>query len=485
MPTYGADLDGDQDMDVFGANYSQVAWWENDGKENFTRHIITDESGAKGLYGVDLDSDNDTDIVGVSYWESEPLYWWENDGTGNFTQRLIDENVKWAFSVFAIDLDDDGDVDVLGASMDSSDVNWWENNGKEFFTKHVVDEYFEAATSIYAVDVDDDNDIDIVAGAWEGGAAWYENDGNENFTRHNLSGNVYVNSIFATDLDTDGDIDVLAALVGDKLVPDDLAWWENDGGESFTKHTIDASAEAVYASDSDGDDDLDVLTAGGAITWWEQVGYELVFLPLALSVDEPPSSAPVLDAIAYSDGDGKYTVSWSTVERASSYTLEENGDASFSSPRVAYSGTEPSETISGKGLGTYYYRVRASGGLGSSDWSNTESVDVNVAPTPVPGPDEGDWSGSNINFTVSGDYVYDLTIDYTVTCPTGIMLKTKTFDEFAPISNDTFEFDADEDPTVEGEFTSNSHARGTWSSSFFIFDIGTCEGSGNWSADGP
>ena len=41
LHAYGADLDGDEDIDVFGANYGQVAWWENDGKENFTRHIIS------------------------------------------------------------------------------------------------------------------------------------------------------------------------------------------------------------------------------------------------------------------------------------------------------------------------------------------------------------------------------------------------------------------------------------------------------------
>ena len=420
--------------------------------------------------------------------------------------------------------------------MDSSDVNWWENDGKESFTKHVIDDYFEAATSIYAVDVDDDDDIDIVAGAWEGGAAWYENDGNENFTRHNLSGNDYVNSIFATDLDTDGDIDVLAALVDDQLDPDDLAWWENDGSEGFSQHTIPADVEVVYASDldgdgdvdiqgagtslawwqnngsadftrhvidygdassiytsdMDGDEDLDVLTAGGAVTWWEHVGYKLVFLPLALSVDEPPTTAPVIDPIANSDGDGNYTVSWNMVERASSYTLEEDSDAAFSSASLAYSGADTSQSIRGKGQGTYYYRVRASGGLGSSDWSNTESVDVTVAPTPVPGPDPGMWSGITdqglaMEFGVSGSKtrVYALTINYRVTCSTGIMVKTKTFDETVDIINDSFEFDADGDPTVKGHFTSNSHANGTWSSSFFMVGPGTCQGSGTWSADGP
>jgi len=526
---YASDLDGDQDMDVFGANYNQVAWWENDGKETFTRHIIsTGLNGVQSMHSADLDGDKDLDILAAIYWDTGIL-WWENDGTGKFTEHWVDENFNYAFSVFAIDLDDDGDVDVLGASMDSSDVIWWENDGKESFTKHLIDADYQSASAVYGVDLDDDKDIDIVAGALDDYVAWFENDGNENLTRADISDWSSdfepIHQVLPLDLDSDGDIDVL----GVEWDGSSIAWWENDGSESFAEHSISAAVEAVYASDLDrdgdmdvqgagsyaawwqndgsqnfskhtidsgeatsiytsdvdGDGDLDLLTAGGAITWWEQVGYELVFLPLALSVDEPPSSAPVIDAIPNSDGDGNYTVSWSTVERASSYTLDEDSDAAFSSPRVAYSGPDTSESLTGKGLGTYYYRVRAFGGLGSSDWSETESVDVTVKPTPVPGPDEGAWSGSNINFTVSGDSVYNLTIKYLVVCPTGIMVKTKTFDETADITNDNFEFDADGDPTVEGHFTSNSHASGTWSSSFFFFGIGTCQGSGTWSADGP
>ena len=526
---YFADLDGDEDIDVFGANYSQVAWWENDGKQSFTRHIIsTGWNDVHAMHAADLDGDNDIDILGAVYWEAGIL-WWENDGTGAFSEHWVDENFNWAFSVFAIDLDDDGDLDVLGASMDSSDVVWWENDGSEVFTKHTIEGDYLAASAVYPVDMDGDKDIDIVAAALDDYTVWFENDGNENFTKHDISDWSSdfegIHRVLPLDLDDDGDIDVLGA----KWQPGNIAWWENDGSESFTEHSIYAASEAVYASDLDvdgdmdiqgagdyiawwqndgskdfskhviddseatsiytsdldGDEDLDVLTAGGAITWWEQVGYELVFLPLALSVEKPPTSAPVIADNSNSDGDGNYTVSWSTVERASSYTLEEDSDATFSSPREAYSGADTSESISGKGLGTFYYRVRASGGLGSSDWSKTKSVDVIVKPTPVPGLVEGHWAGNTdqgltIDFYVT-DRVYNLTIKYMVLCPEGFAFKTRTFNEFVSISNDSFEFDANGDPTVEGTFISNSHASGTWSSSSYD----SCQGSGDWSADAP
>ena len=62
------------------------------------------------------------------------------------------------------------------------------------------------------------------------------------------------------DVDGDGDMDVLSASADD----DKIAWYENDGSESFTEHAISISANyaaSVYASDVDGDGDMDVLSA--------------------------------------------------------------------------------------------------------------------------------------------------------------------------------------------------------------------------------
>ena len=40
---YAIDIDGDQDMDVLSASYldNKIAWFENDGSQNFTAHVIT------------------------------------------------------------------------------------------------------------------------------------------------------------------------------------------------------------------------------------------------------------------------------------------------------------------------------------------------------------------------------------------------------------------------------------------------------------
>jgi len=100
--------------------------------------------------------------------------------------------------------------------------------------------------------------------------AWYENDGIETFTAHTITtsaNNPY--SVYAIDVDGDGDVDVLSGMSGK------TAWYENDGSENFTAHTITTSATGanhVYAIDVDGDGDVDVLSASNLddkIAWYE------------------------------------------------------------------------------------------------------------------------------------------------------------------------------------------------------------------------
>ena len=91
-----------------------------------------------------------------------------------------------------------------------------------------------------------------------------------------------------------------------------------------------------------------------------------------------PPSAPALNDPGTTDTDGSYTVSWSSVSGATSYTLEEDTSGLFGSPTVVYSGSGMSKYITGRSDGTYYYRVKACNACGCSGWSNVGDIEVEI-----------------------------------------------------------------------------------------------------------
>ena len=99
------------------------------------------------------------------------------------------------------------------------------------------------------------------------------------------------------------------------------------------------------------------------------------FLPLVRK-SPPLPAAPVLNAIDNADGDGNYAVSWGAPADATSYTLEEDDNGGFSSPTTQYTGAGTSWNATGKAVGTYYYRAKASNAVGNSGWSNVQAVSV-------------------------------------------------------------------------------------------------------------
>ena len=140
--------------------------------------------------------------------------------------------------------------------------------GQPSFTEHSIATQTTGETSVYAVDLDGDGDIDVLSSSrGDGQVNWYENNGSESFTTHTITTNGFGNaeSFHPADIDADGDIDVLVALWLDKKI----AWYENDGSENFTAHEISISstnsegtterAKSVYAVDLNGDGHLEFL----------------------------------------------------------------------------------------------------------------------------------------------------------------------------------------------------------------------------------
>jgi uncharacterized repeat protein (TIGR01451 family) len=284
---FSIDIDGDGDMDVLSASSDdhKIAWYENtDGNGNFGPEIIISTSAqcAKAVYSCDIDGDGDMDVMSASFSDNK-IAWYENTNVnGNFgEQQIVPAKTDSPESVFSSDIDGDGDMDVLSASSYDDMIAWYENtdgNG-EFGEQKVITTSAISARCVYSSDIDGDGDMDVLSASYlDDKIAWYENtDGNGNFGPQIIisTNAVYARSVYSCDIDGDGDMDVLSASSGDNKI----AWYENtDGNGTFSTEqiitTLALGTVSVYACDIDGDEDLDVLTTSpdnNKVTWYENI----------------------------------------------------------------------------------------------------------------------------------------------------------------------------------------------------------------------
>ncbi|KAH8043923.1 hypothetical protein JL722_14945 [Aureococcus anophagefferens] len=266
---FAIDVDGDGDVDVLLASCvdDTVAWYGTSGSQSLTQRVISNSADfAISTFAMDVDGDGDVDVLSASYYD-DTVAWHENDGSESFTEHIITTLADGAFCVFAIDLDSDGDVDVLEAARLDDTVAWHENSGSAcnvylFTSENVITTLADAAYSVFAIGVDGGGDVDALsASSNDDTVAWYENDGAQSFAKRaitNLANGAV--RVFAIDVDGDGDVDALSTSLDDGV----LAWFENDGSESFTQRIIASATSnylwAVFAIDVDGDGDEDSFT---------------------------------------------------------------------------------------------------------------------------------------------------------------------------------------------------------------------------------
>ena len=70
------------------------------------------------------------DLLSASF-NDDKIAWYENDGSQNFIAHTISTAADGAYNVFAADVDGDGDMDVLSASFNDDKIAWYENDGNE------------------------------------------------------------------------------------------------------------------------------------------------------------------------------------------------------------------------------------------------------------------------------------------------------------------------------------------------------------------
>ena len=282
---FAADMDGDGDLDVLSASQSDkmIAWYENDGAQDFSRHIITtDLVSASFVVADDFDGDGDMDVVAAgttSFFSSFPftIVWYENDGQQNFAVHDIAPFSSHGY-ISVVDMDQDGNRDILAIA--GSSLLWYENDSQQNFIAHAIGlEDNDVPISVLATDFDRDGDLDIVAAIVDSSflsedkAVWYENDGQQNFTAHQIGQEDDIDGIGAVhpaDIDGDGDTDVLFS----QRIFGKVGWYENDGQQNFSLQTIDATGNAISlkTADIDGDGDTDFVAVSeqkNAIVWYE------------------------------------------------------------------------------------------------------------------------------------------------------------------------------------------------------------------------
>jgi hypothetical protein len=260
---------------------------------------------------------------------------------------------------------------------------------------------------------------------------------------------------------------------------------------SYTKADFTAGSYYTYyftAKDDQGNPSAPTTELNGPVVAFSS----RVFLPSLLRNAGRPQSAPVLETISNPGGSYEYTLQWSQVSLAEKYTLEEDDNPDFSSPATAYVGSSNSIKLFAPGVGTYYYRVKASNYFGSSAWSNTQSVIVTVEPPPC--PQARSWTGSGNHFSIDYKVVWDgsscrmqaVIGHLSASCWAPGMGSWTFYVEYilldTTIVDSHFETRSrDEKTSVKGDFTSYTTAEGTWS--FYYWDASnnsTCSRSGTW-----
>ena len=175
------DLDGDTDIDIIAAAQDGgVVWFENIGDDEvFTEHLLFDDwDKSNWIQAGFINDDAFVDFALTSCGASANVGWFENDGNQNFTLHMLDDNYAGGRCPVLSDIDEDGDMDIFSIAWQRAVASFFENDGEANFTEHIISNDALDLLKLFVVDLDSDNDLDIVGSTAVYGnhhIRWWEN----------------------------------------------------------------------------------------------------------------------------------------------------------------------------------------------------------------------------------------------------------------------------------------------------------------------
>ena len=175
---------------------------------------------------------------------------------------------SWITNVQVVDLDGDGNNEILACDAGNNRLLLCRRKGPGKWDIETLAEDLLAPAHATLVDLDRDGDRDLVVSLLGniqpddgviGQVVWLEKT-DDGYRRHLLLDGVRrVADTQAGDLDGDGDIDLAVAVFG--YARGEVLWLENDGEQSFLKHTLLKAPGAIHVplADFDDDGDLDIV----------------------------------------------------------------------------------------------------------------------------------------------------------------------------------------------------------------------------------
>jgi len=273
-----ADIDNDQDLDVFYSSFGtqQISLRRNlgNGTLDSAQMIVMDfwYGGASSFEVVDLNGDGFKDIVAAassgSTGDGYRIVF--NQGNGTFGTETLGSAGQYTFVILAGDADLDGDTDILTVDNYSNELTVHPNNGTGQFPSPVLFStgFPSISNKLEAADIDNDGDLDIATSANSRTAinvpvAASINNGNGTFAPAiNYSGFIGGVGVKLRDINNDNYADLIFAS-GINSAPYDFYTALNNGNGTFTalqQWSMNSCGwNDLDVADMDNDGDLDVI----------------------------------------------------------------------------------------------------------------------------------------------------------------------------------------------------------------------------------